>query len=205
MAATKRKPQLQEPEVDENFEELEEKPIKANAPIPKGARIITDAEAKGLTDTYIYRPGKMDNGWTKMNGVEFHAGKEVKIPRSKCVSATVRQQMQLVDGSVVSRGIETQIPMYELLKTNPLFCVNGVEPTPRAKQRSRAPVDPTTYRAYSIEWIGRAESAVELESRWRGEQQLRDKIGVDEAELQHIMPFYEIRHDVLKGEVETVE
>lgn len=209
MAATKRKPQpqprRQEPEIDENFDDLEDKLIKADAPIPEGARIISDKEAKDLVDTYIYRPGRQDRGWTKMNGIEFHAGKEVKIPRTKCVVATVRQLMHLVDGSVVSRGVETRIPMFDLLSGNPAFCVNGVEPTPRAKLKSRAPVDPNTYRSYAIEWIGRAQSAVELESRWRGEEQLRERIGVDEHELQHIMPFYEIRHDVLKGEIESVE
>lgn len=189
------KPRAIVPVVEEDEDEVEEL-----APIPAGARIISDAEARETHDVVIYRPGRQDSGWTKMNGVEFHAGKEVKIPRSKTVSATIRQQMQLQDGSIVSRGVETRIPMIELLTGNPLFCVNGVEPVPRKKMRARVPTDSNSYKPYAIEWIGRAESAVELDARWRGEQELRERIGVDEHDLQYILPFYEIRHEMLKGD-----
>lgn len=169
------------------------------AALKKKAAEVEDADVniEKLFDEIAYIPGPGDPSWTKWNGIEFRANTPVKVPRAKTVQATTRQQMQLGDGTVVSRGVETRIPMAELAKENPCFSVNGVAPTPRKPPTARLPTDSNQYRSYATEWIGRSRTAAEMDTRWEGESELRTRCGVDERDLQHIRPFFDARHDDL--------
>lgn len=150
-------------------------------------------------DEITYVPGPQDPPFTRWNGVDFQANKPVRVSKDKTVLAPIRKENVLADGSIVSRGIEQRISMGELAKGSPVFRVNGVDPAPRKKIYSRMPADAHAYKSYSIEWIAKCETEVELVSRWDGEEALREKLGVEIAELQNIMPFLEARRDALKG------
>lgn len=159
----------------------------------------TSGDLSQIVDTYVYRPGRQDQVFTRVNGVDFHANKEVRIARNKTIEQLIRQESQLPDGSIVSRAVTKRIPMYEVLRQNHMFEVNGSQPQKPEIMTSRLPADANSYRSYAIEWIAKSQSAHEMEVRWEKEQSLRDRCGIDTADLMHINPFFEARFEDLKG------
>lgn len=153
-------------------------------------------------DIVVYRPDRQDPVWTKMNGVEFHAGEPVKLPRSKTIMQLVTEQRELPDGTITTKAMEKRVKMVDSLRTNHAFVVNGVQ-APRPKQAAeKLPNDALGYVAYANKWIAKCETAGELEHRWTGEQTLRESRGVTDRELERIMPFLEATRERLAGTLE---
>jgi hypothetical protein len=158
----------------------------------------------GPIDEYIYIPGTGDPQHTTIGGevqnnqvvggYTFIANVPQKLPRKTATTmCLVRQERELSDGQIVSRSIEKKVPLYELLKTNPSFMVNGVPPPPRAGIMAKLPTDPDQYRGYCIGWMREAKDAPSIQARWDGEQLLRERLGVNASDLAFIIPFMQGR------------
>src|SRR5437899_475089 len=156
---------------------------EAAAPAAAETPVVENA-----TDEITYIPGEGDPAKTTWNGVTFHANKPVKVSRRHTVLVPMRQEFSAPDGSIISRAIEKRIPMVELAKGNPFFSVNGKEPAKRIEGKARVPDTPETYRGYAMAWIAEATSDRSIDARWAAEAGLREKCGVNDADIAWLMP-----------------
>lgn len=150
-------------------------------------------------DDITYVPGPDDRAHTEFAGIRFVAGVPQRVPRSKTVLVPLPRETTTVEGAVVTRHVEQRVPVVDLLKTNPFFSINGKPPPLRMEGKSRLPQDPDHYRKWAMEWIHKAISLVELETRWAGEAALREKCGVSDTELNFISPFLEMKLEQLRS------
>jgi hypothetical protein len=156
-------------------------------------------------DEIKYLPGPGDPVFTEVGmtdgrsgtGVKFSANVAVQVSKKTTVLVPLRKEITLADGSVVTRAVETRIPLVEILRFNPSFCVNGEQPVKQAA-KARVPTDPDQYRGYAIDWIANCTDANALEKQWAGEAHLRETLGVNERELAYISPFFEARIRALR-------
>jgi hypothetical protein len=167
-------------------------------------RKTPSSKSEGPVDEFVYIPGQGDPAHTTVGGeVEnnivvrgypFVAHVPQKLPRrTTTVEVLVRQERELPDGQIVSRSVPKRVPLFELLKDNPAFMINGVAPKPRGNALSRLPTDPDQYRGYAVGWIREARDAPTIQARWDGEEQLRERLGVSVSDLAFIVPFLQGR------------
>jgi hypothetical protein len=166
--------------------------------------------AGGPVDEFIYIPGPQDPPHTTVGGevqnnivvggYTFIANIPQRLPRKTTTTQVlVRQERETPDGQIVSRSIEKRVPLYDLLRDNPGFMVNGVPPKPRAAAHARLPTDPDQYRGYAISWLREARDPLSLQARWDGEAPLRERLGVASPDLAYIVPFMQGRLMELGG------
>lgn len=152
--------------------------------------------------TYI--PGEGDPAKTEMNGIKFLAHVPVKLSRSVTVLVPLRREHQQPDGTIVTRSIETRIPMGEHLKANIRFSVDGALPPKQTTATEREPTTPEGYVGYARAWINRATSLSGMEERWEFEQYLRDKCGVQNKEIDELRSGFDGKRLMLRRDV-TIE
>lgn len=170
-----------------------EQPEDQTETAPRRGRPAKVKESAEVT----YLPGDGDPINTEVNGVTFRGNVPKTVPRSVCVSVPIRKEHYLPDGTLQSRGVETRIPLIELLAGNPCFSVDGVQ-TERKTATAKLPSDSDQYRGYALKWIMGATTAGEIDGRWAGEAALREKIGWEQKDEAYLRPFVEGRKEQLK-------
>jgi hypothetical protein len=154
---------------------------------------------EGPVHTTVGAHGFLPDG-TPQGGYKFLAHIPQKLPRrTTVVNTLVRQERELPDGQIVSRSIEKRVPLYEILRDNPHFMINGQPPRARQAASARLPSDPDQYRGYAIAWMRDENDPNTIKTRWDGEQKLREMIGVAASDLPTIVSFMEGRLLVLGG------
>lgn len=146
-------------------------------------------------DEIAYIPQEGDPIRIVWNGITFPAHMPVKVPRSKTVLYPKREAREMPDGSVITRSIESRIPMVELAKMNPFFSVNGETPIARKIGKAKTPTNPDEYRGYAIRWITTSSNPGEMDARWDAEQPLREQCGCDDKDIAYLRPFFEAKHE----------
>ena len=160
--------------------------------------------SEGPMDEFVYIPGPGDPNHTTIGGevqnnlvvggVTFVGNEPQRLPRrSTTTQVLVRQERELPDGQIVSRSIEKRVSLFELLRENPSFMINGIPPKPKAGLAPKLPTDPDAYRGYAIGWIREARDAPTIQARWDGEEMLRERLGVSASDLAFIVPFLQGR------------
>jgi hypothetical protein len=134
------------------------------------------------------------------SGVHFTANVPTRVPRSATMMQLLVEKFEMKDGSIGSQGREKRVPIAKVLEGNPYFSINGAPPPRKPRIAERLPNDPNQYRSYAIGWIARAAGAHDLELRWKGEQGMRERCGVQDDDLSYISPFYEARLMELRGQ-----
>lgn len=101
------------------------------------------------------------------------------------------------DGTIQTRHVEKRVPMAELARNNPHFMVNGKQADKPAPKKIRLPESPDEYRGYALRWIADSTELSAMQVRWDAEQALRDRCGVNDADVAYIMPFFEAKREGL--------
>jgi hypothetical protein len=146
-------------------------------------------------DEITYIPGEGDPVRTTWNGVKFAAHVPTRVSRKQTIVCLMPTFANMPDGTVQSRHVERRISMVELAKTNPSFMVNGKITEKAAAPSARVPQSPDEYRGYALRWIAASNESSAMDVRWKAEEQLRDRCGVNDQDIAYIMPFFEARHD----------
>jgi hypothetical protein len=148
-------------------------------------------------DEYVWCPGEGDSAVTKWNGFTFKAGTPTKISKNKTVKQLITQKYRQQDGTFITRGVELEVLMRDVVKTNPRFSLNGAPP---AEQKALGqPTTPEEYKNHANKWIMMASSAAFLDARWNNEEMLREQCGVEGKEIAEIMSIFEMRHKILSA------
>lgn len=142
--------------------------------------------------TYI--PDDGDPNKVVWNGIEFRANVPVTISHSKMVSSLTRVESKGPEGELRSRGVEGTIAMVELARKNPSFSVDGEQAQRRAATQ-RLPTDSDQYRGYALRWIRESTSLSQLNERWDGEHELRERCGFEKKDEAYLRPFLDARKE----------
>jgi hypothetical protein len=171
------------------------KDVKETA-IKRSASTPTAAGKDHAEITYI--PGDHDPQRTNFCGIEFIAYRPVNVPLAKTVPILERHDHYNDDGNKRSHGVEKQTPVVELARNNPWFAVDGVQAArSNSTARTKIPADSDQYRGYALAWIAASRTLGELDERWKAEELLRDKCGLQKSDVDYITPFLEARRMVL--------
>jgi hypothetical protein len=144
--------------------------------------------------TYIDEDGPSK---TTCWGIDFKLNVPVQVPLSKTVESLMRKETPGPEGEIRSRGVAGRISVIDLARGNPGFMVDGV----RAERRfgsQRLPTDADQYRGYALGWIRESNTLRQLEQRWAGEENLREKCGCEQKDENYLRPFLDARRDQLK-------
>jgi len=162
----------------------------------------SDKEIRGLMDTlkataeivYVDEDGPSK---TKCWGIDFKLNVPVQVPLSATVECLTRKESVGPEGEIRSRGVPGRISVVELARGNSGFMVDGV----RAERRlgsQRLPTDADQYRGYAMGWIRETNTPRQLEQRWEGEANLREKCGCEQKDENYLRPFLDAKRDQLK-------
>lgn len=130
-------------------------------------------------------------------GIDFRLNVPVQVPMSKTVESLLRKETFGPEGELRSRGVPGRISVVELARGNSGFMVDGVR-VERKLGSQRLPTDADQYRGYAMTWIRQSNTLRQLDQRWDGEANLREKCGLEPKDENYIMPFLEQRRDQLK-------
>lgn len=131
---------------------------------------------------------------TRAFGIKFRANVPVHISNKQTTAVLLKEAVETKDGTFQTRAVEKRASVIEMLKGNPYFKVDGVQ-AQKATPSTRAPDSPDAYRGYAIDWISRSRSAKGMETRWEGEEGLRERCGVAADDVAYLMPFYEAKRE----------
>ena len=147
------------------------------------------------TAEVTYIPGDGDPPKVRAYGyIEFRANVPVTIPLDKTISAPMRVEHYEADGTLKSRGVEKKVSIVELARGNPIFSVDGVQAQRKAAMQ-RLPTDSDQYRGYALAWIRQSNTRTQLDQRWEGEAELRERCGLADKDIAYLSPFLEARRD----------
>lgn len=144
--------------------------------------------------TYVDEDGPSK---TTVHGVPFRLNVPVTIPLNKMVEQLIRVESKGPEGETRSRGVERPSSLVELLRGNSGFMVDGVR-AERKVGSQRLPIDADGYRGYAMAWIRESNTLRQLEQRWEGEANLREKCGCEQKDENYLRPFLDARRDQLK-------
>jgi len=171
----------------------------------------TAERARGVMVTYVPRE-EGDKHSTVWNGVSFKANIPTEMfpiaqfPNSKhFVVIDAPHKIDQPDGSTITVYRQTRQCMVELAKLNPHFEVAGFEKPEEEKRkpgRPRIPKNANEYRSYAMGWITSSNDVQTLLKRWDDEDELREKIGCGEDDTNYLVPFFDARVHILKGQQE---
>lgn len=142
---------------------------------------------------------------TSFGGFAFRSGEPVDIPDDAKVLQTVRRETgKTTEGETLHKGFDVNVPLVDVLKSNPFFRVEGSEAPSKAKPgRPRMPKTPEEYKGFAMAWItAHEEKHDKLAARWDDESALREKLGVhDDGEIvSYLRPFFDAKfHDLKKA------
>lgn len=140
---------------------------------------------------------------TTVAGIRFVANVPVDVSGIKVVQTVIKEWLD-AEGNPRSRGVEKQVPLADVLASNPYFQVDGKAAVEKPKAgRPRTPTTADEYRAHALRWFPQMESSKQLGERWESEKPLREKLGVtdDGDEVKFLRPFYEGRfHELRQAE-----
>lgn len=155
--------------------------------------------ADKATVEIIYMPEEGDPLRVKWGGLEFVAHKATVVSTAHAIPQLLRKDILMPDGSVQSRSFESRMTLVELARKNPSFAVDGERAT-RKLGTAKAPSDPDGYRGYAIYWIAASTDGKAMDARWAAEEPLREKCGCADKDIAYLRPFFEARHDMVKGD-----
>jgi len=142
---------------------------------------------------------------TTFAGLEFRAGEPREVSEKETVEQLiVEKHLHAASGEMRSKAVEKRVPILDMIKANPYFRIEGVEPPPSMAQRKagrpRVPRTADEYKGFAMEWFSRAENHTALAQRWDAEKDLREKLGVhDDGEIVgYLRPFFDARFFELK-------
>jgi len=159
-----------------------------------GKMAVTDK----MTAEVTYHPDDGDPIKTEWAGIKFVGNIPVSVPLTKTIMAPIRKQFQnTADGTLQSRSTEHPMSIVELARNNPKFSVNG-ERAERKEPLQRLPTDADQYRGYALRWIRESTTLAQLNERWRGEVELRERCGCEDKDENYLMPFLNARRDQVK-------
>jgi hypothetical protein len=132
------------------------------------------------------------------NGVKFTANTPVDLDPIKHAITVPLPEKTIVEGQVRTIHHDRRVPMAEIAKGNPGFVVEGAEPAVARKPgRPRTPKTAEDYRGYAQAWFAAAESAEDMQERWEQENELREKCGCGEDDVEYLNAFYQAKHKEL--------
>lgn len=140
---------------------------------------------------------------TEFAGLKFRANVPVQVPLTRTVDSLVKKEYQTPEGEQRSRHVNVRVPVTEILKGNPFFRIDGEQPV-RDRPHTKIPDSPEAYRGYAITWIAGSIDAKSMKMRWEMEKPLRSSCGVDKADIDYIMPLFEMRYDELAAAASSV-
>lgn len=140
------------------------------------------------------------NTW---NGIKFQANVPVELDlKNRAHGYMVPTRKTIVDpvtGREMFEYKDAWVSMIEIAKNNPSFHVEGEAPAAARKTgRPRIPRTSDDYRSHAQAWIAAATDYEELEERWTGETDLRERCGCGDDDLSYLRPFFEAKHHELK-------
>jgi hypothetical protein len=144
--------------------------------------------------TYVDEEGPSK---TKCWGIDFKLNVPVQVPVNATVESLTRKETSGPEGEIRSRGVHGRISVVELARGNSGFMVDGV----RAERRlgsQRLPTDADQYRGYAMGWIRETNTIRQLDQRWEGEANLREKCGCEQKDENYLRPFLDAKRDQLK-------
>ena len=169
---------------------------RASAPASPTAPSIDTPEVERDYDEVTYYPGDGDPVRTVWNGLEFKAHIPTRVSKSHSVLVPMPISVTMPDGSIQTRHVEKKVSMSELARKNPSFMVNGEQPAERKIGTVRTPENPDEYRGYAMRWIAASEEASAMDARWKQEEGLRLRCGVNDQDIAYLRPFFEARHEM---------
>jgi hypothetical protein len=148
-------------------------------------------------DEITYHPGEGDPVRTEWNGLKFAAHIPTRVSKKHTVLVPLPVTVNMPDGTVQTRHVESRVPMVELAKKNPTFVVNGQQAEKPAPGKTRVPESPDEYRGYALKWIAASTEKSAMDVRWDAEAALRDRCGVNDGDIAYLRPFFEAKYEMM--------
>lgn len=88
-------------------------------------------------------------------------------------------------------------PFVKQTDGNPWFSVDGKKK--REAKPASEPETPEAYFTYAVDWLGKARTSGEIESRWNNEEPLRTKVGWGADDEDKMRPILQPKLDTMKS------